>query len=381
MHGMTIDYHRQPFLVVWETTQACDLACIHCRASAQPNSVPGELTHAEGLTLIEQVADLGTPVLVFSGGDPLKRPDLCDLIRHGKRRRLRVGTIPAATPRLTQDVVRELKAAGLDQMALSLDASTAEAHDRFRGVPGAFAKTMEAAQWAHTEHLPLQINTVFSEHNGDDVDRLIALVRNLGVVFWEVFFLVPTGRGALIPGLTAEQYEAIFAKLYRVAKYAPFIVKVTEAPHFRRYCIQQQMREAGIDPAHVRWHGTELPPELRQLAGPHGSIGMAPGVNAGKGFVFVSSTGEVYPSGFLPVSVGNVRSASLKLLYQEALVFRDLRDPDILEGRCGRCEFRVLCGGSRSRAYAATGDYLAEEPCCIYEPALQEDIGPMGGVP
>ena len=371
MHGLTMDYHKKPFLVIWETTQACDLACVHCRASAQPIPCPGELTHAEGLALIEQVADLGTPVLVFSGGDPLKRRDLLDLIRHGKRCRLRVGTIPAATPRLTQDVVKELKEAGLDQMALSLDASTAEAHDRFRGIPGAFAKTMAAAEWARAANLPLQINAVMSAHNFEDVDRLIALVRHLGIVFWEVFFLVPTGRGALIPGLTAEQYEAVFAKLYRVAKYAPFIVKVTEAPHFRRYCIQQQMRETGLDPRQLRWDGGTLPQELQRLAGPHGSIGMAPGVNAGKGFVFISSTGEVYPSGFLPVSVGNVRTASLKLLYQDALVFQDLRDPDILEGRCGRCEFRYICGGSRSRAYAATGDYLAEEPCCVYEPALK----------
>lgn len=365
----TVNFEQTPFLAIWETTQACDLACVHCRASAQPNPLPGELTHAEGCALMDEVAAMGTQVCVLSGGDPLKRADLCDLIRHGKWSGLRMGTIPAATPRLTQDVVASLTEAGLDQMALSLDASTAEAHDRFRGVPGAFEKTMEAAQWAHTAGLPLQINTVMSAHNVEDVDQLIALVRSLGIVFWEVFFLVPTGRGALIPGLTAEQYETVFATLYRVAKYAPFIVKVTEAPHFRRYCIQQQMREAGLDPRRLRWDGGTLPPELRQLAGPRGSIGMAPGVNAGKGFVFISSTGEVYPSGFLPVSVGNVRTASLTRLYQDAMVFRALRDPEMLDGRCGRCEFRALCGGSRSRAYAATGDYLAEEPCCVYEPA------------
>src|SRR3989338_5225285 len=186
---MQLDMQQQPFLVIWETTQACDLACVHCRAEAQPNPLPGELTHAEGLGLIDQVAAMGTPVLVLSGGDPLKRADLSLLIRHGKSHGLRMGTIPAATPRLTYEAIRELNDAGLDQMALSLDASRAAAHDRFRGVPGAFAKVMEAVGWVHEVGLPLQINTVFSACNADDVDRLIALVQQLGIVFWEVFFL------------------------------------------------------------------------------------------------------------------------------------------------------------------------------------------------
>ena len=364
-----MDFQQAPFIVIWETTQACDLACVHCRARAQPLPLPGELNHEEGVALIDEVAAMGTKVCVLSGGDPLKRADLLECVRHGKARGLRMATIPAATSLLTRKVVQALKDAGLDQMALSLDASTPEAHDRFRGVEGAFQKTMEVVQWAHDAQLPLQINSVMSQHNFNDVDQLIEVVRRLGVVFWEVFFLVPVGRGTQIPGLSAEQYEQVFAKLYQVARSAAFIVKVTEALHFRRYYYEQRLRELEIDPQQLAWNGVELPLELRQVEGPRGSIGQAPqAVNSGKGFVFVAYNGEVYPSGFLPRSAGNIRTASLRTIYRASPLFQALRDPDRLKGRCGVCEYRAICGGSRSRAYAVTGDPLAEEPCCAYLP-------------
>ncbi|MBI4003582.1 MAG: TIGR04053 family radical SAM/SPASM domain-containing protein [Candidatus Omnitrophica bacterium] len=340
-----MDFSQTPFIAIWETTQACDLACVHCRAEAQPLPLPGELTHGEGLALINEIAELGTKVLVLSGGDPLKRADLLDLIRHGKSRGLRMATIPAATPLLDRGAVDALKAAGLDQMALSLDAATPEDHDRFRGAAGAFEKTVAAIQWAHDVELPVQINSVMSRHNVDDVDRLVELVRGLGIVFWEVFFLVPVGRGAQLPGLSAEQYEQVFAKLYHVAQQVRFIVKITEAPHFRRYYYEQR------------------------LQGPSGTIGQAPlAVNAGKGFVFIAYNGEVYPSGFLPLSCGNIRRSPLRTIYQTSPLMQALRDPNRLKGRCGVCEYRAICGGSRSRAYALTGDPLAEEPCCAYQP-------------
>jgi radical SAM protein len=375
-----MDFHQAPFIVIWETTQACDLACVHCRAKAQPLPLPGELSHDEGRALLDEIANMGAKVCVLSGGDPLKRADLLDLIRHGKSGGLRMATIPAATPLLTRDVVQALKNTGLDQMALSLDASTPEAHDRFRGVPGAFQKTLEAIQWAHDAQLPLQINSVMSQHNCDEVDQLIELVQRLGVVFWEVFFLVPVGRGADIPGLSAEQYEQVFAKLYRVARSAPFIVKVTEALHFRRYYYEQRLRELGIDPQQLAWDGVELPEELRQLEGPRGSIGQAPqAVNVGKGFVFVAYNGEVYPSGFLPLSTGNIRNTPLRTIYQRSPLLQALRDSDRLEGRCGVCEYRAICGGSRSRAYALTGNYLAEEPCCAYQPHASRTVPALTG--
>ncbi|HAM39822.1 MAG TPA: radical SAM/SPASM domain-containing protein [Candidatus Omnitrophica bacterium] len=348
-----MDFSQTPFIVIWETTQACDLACVHCRAEAQPAALPGELTTSEGTALLDQIADLGAAICVLSGGDPLKRQDLLTLIRHGKQRGLRMGTIPAATPRLTEDVVRDLTAAGLDQMALSLDFSTAEAHDRFRGVAGAFAKVMEAAGWAHRASLPLQLNTVLSAMNLNDLEGLIALVQRLGIVFWEVFFLVPVGRGSAVPALTASQHEEVFAKLYELSRRAPFIVKVTEGMHYRRYVLQRQCAEGMAPPS----------------KNGHGPIGISPQVvNAGKGHVFISSVGEVCPSGFLPLSVGNIRRSPLAQLYREAPLMRQLRDPALLKGRCGCCEFRMICGGSRARAYALTGDYLAEDPSCAYVP-------------
>jgi AdoMet-dependent heme synthase len=368
-----MDFQQAPFIVIWETTQACDLACVHCRAEAQPLPLPGELNREEGFALIDEVAAMGTRILILSGGDSLKRPDLLDLIRHGKSRGLRMGAIPAATPLLTAQGVRALKEAGLDQMALSLDASAAEAHDRFRGVPGAFKKVMEAVEWAHEARLPVQINSVLCRQNLDDLERMIQLVQRLGIVFWEVFFLVPMGRGTDLAGPSAEQYEEAFAKLYPLARSARFIVKVTEAPHFRRYSFEQALKEAGVDPCTLDWNGGRLPPEVARVAGPRGTIGQAPmAVNAGKGFAFVAYNGEVYPSGFLPVSAGNVRSASLTQLYRDSPLFQALRDPNRLKGRCGVCEYRFHCGGSRSRAFCLTGDYLAEEPCCAYQPKVKQ---------
>ncbi len=346
---------QAPFIAIWEITQACPLACRHCRASAQETPPPGELSTAEGRDLIDELAMMGTRILVFSGGDPLSRADLPELIRYAKAQGLRTGTIPAASSRLTREAVAGLREAGLDQLALSLDASTEAAHDAFRNVPGTFARTLAAAAWARLEHLPLQINTVLSAVNRDDVEGLIALVQRLGVVFWEVFFLVPVGRGSQVLSLTAQECEALFARLATLAREAPFTVKITEAPHYRRYLMQHG--------------GLVMPPASAVSSRPH--IGAAPmSINAGKGHLFVSSLGEVYPSGFLPLSAGNVRTQPLAELYQQAPLFRALRDPDQLKGRCGACEFNRVCGGSRSRAFAVTGDYLAEDPCCAYEPAL-----------
>ena len=365
----SIDFAVTPFLVIWETTQACDLACIHCRASAQPSRHPDELTTAQGFGLLAEAAAMGTPVFILSGGDPLKRPDLLDLVREGKRLGLRMGTIPAATPALTATVVRQLKQAGLDQMALSLDYPRAELHDGFRGVPGAFDKTLAAVEWAHQCGLPLQINTTLSAGSAPFVSEMAELVEHLGAVFWEVFFLVPVGRGELLDGLGAQQCEELFAVLYAVQKRARFVVKVTEAPHYRRYVAQREGERTGTQsPGGL---GTvAMPDMLRRSEGPGHTVGLAPhSVNAGKGFVFVSHVGEVYPSGFLPLSAGNVCSQSLAEIYRDSPLFRTLRDPDALRGRCGQCEYRTICGGSRSRAYALTGDFRATDPWCDYQPA------------
>jgi radical SAM protein len=367
-----VDLNRTPFVAIWETTRACDLACRHCRAEAIPSALPGELTTAEGKRLLDELAEMGTPICVLSGGDPAKRRDLFELVRHGTKRGMRMATIPAATPLLTRELVRGLKDAGLAQMALSLDGPNAQVHDSFRGVSGAFDRTIAGALFAREAQLPLQINTVFGDHNWRHFDSIANLVRELGVVFWEVFFLVPMGRGRELGQLNGAQFEGLFEKLAAVAKEVDFIVKVTEAPHYRRYLMQARARDPRRNDEHSSASPREknmLPAHMRRDFGPGGSIGLAPkGVNSGKGHLFVSYCGDICPSGFLPLACGNLRSDSLADVYRSHGVFVELRSPDLLKGKCGVCEFRHICGGSRARAYAMTGDYLAEEPFCAYEP-------------
>ena len=368
MPGMPqLDYKQTPFLIIWETTQACDLVCRHCRASAQPEPHRNELSTQEGESLLRQAAAMGTPIFILSGGDPLKRPDLYHLVRFGADLGLRMATIPAATDRLTEDVVRRLKESGLSQMAVSLDFPTEEKHDAFRGVPGAWAKTMQAIEWAHRHDLPLQINTTLCAESAEHLDEMVSLVKSLGIVFWEVFFLVPMGRGESLGGLTAGQCEKIFAVLYDVQKSSKFLVKVTEAPHYRRYVAQREADEAGLP--RRRFEGHSLPDQLLRTEGPGHTIGLAAqGVNSGNGFLFVSHTGEVFPSGFLPIPAGHLRRQDLASIYRGSPILRQLRDPDEFKGICGYCEYRTICGGSRSRAYAMTGDYLASDPWCAYRP-------------
>lgn len=345
-----LDFDRAPLLLIWEVTRSCMLACQHCRASAVDYRDPLELTTDEGRALIDDVAEMGTPVLVFSGGDPLQREDLEDLVRHARSKRLTVGTIPATTPRLTWDRVRSLRDAGVHQMALSLDGATEAKHDEFRRVPGTFAKAMEAARWIREAGVPLQINTVFGAWNVDDFDAISEMVQSLGIVFWEVFFLVPTGRGSALQGCSAEQMEFLFGKLYELSKRVKFVIKITEGQHFRRFVAQQQALETEGE-AHGRLMMSGRP------------------VNSAHGFCFVDHLGNVSPSGFLPIPCGNVRERKASEIYREHRVFRELRDYSKLKGKCGLCEYRDQCsGGSRARAYALTGDYMEAEPYCMHEP-------------
>jgi radical SAM protein len=356
--AVAIDFDQRPYIVIWEVTQACDLACVHCRASAQPNCNPFELTTDEGKWLIDEVAQMEVPVFVLTGGDPIKRPDLFKLIEYATSVGVRVSLTPSATPLLMQEVVRRLKQAGLARLALSLDGSHAEIHDAFRGMSGSFQRTMQAIEWANQVGLPVQINTTFSRRNVDDFERIAALLEQKKIVLWSVFFLVPTGRGKADEMLSAEEIEAVFAKLHALSKLAHFHIKTTEAQHYRRYILQQQVAERRAD-------GDTHAVAAKETD----TIGRAPrGLNDGKGFVFVSHTGEVYPSGFLPFGAGSVRSESLSRIYRESPIFKQLRDADRLGGRCGACEFRHICGGSRARAYALSGDPMAEEPCCAYIP-------------
>ena len=322
---------------------------------------PGELSTEEGKDLLSQIAAMGTPIAVLSGGDPLNRPDLEELVRHGKSVGLRVGAIPAATSGLTRERVRALAEAGLDQIAFSLDGPTAETHDAFRQVPGSFAKTLEGAAFAREAGLPLQINTCFAAWNLPHLEDMVKLATSLGVSFWEVFFLVPMGRGRAMESLTAGQFEEVFARLHRLNDEVPFVVKITEAQHYRRFVI---LKETEGHPGNAAERIKRI---LARPRGISGGMGLSPqAVNSGKGFAFINHRGEICPSGFLPISAGSMRRDRLADVYRNSPLFRELRDPGRLKGNCGACEFVSVCGGSRARAYAMTGDYLETDPFCGY---------------
>lgn len=358
-----LDFDQRPMVVIWEVTQACDLSCYHCRASAQPLRNVMELTTAQGRRLIDEIAAMRTPIFVLTGGDPLKRPDIYDLVEHATKRGVRAALTPSATPLLTQAAIQELKRRGLARLAVSLDGPTPEIHDTFRGVAGSFQRTMDAIRWARECHVPMQINTTVTRRNHKDLDTFVPLLEKAGIVLWSVFFLVPTGRGKQDDLLSAEECEQVFERLYQISRRVKFHIKTTEGQHYRRFLLQKHAAE---------WQAPRPPEGSARPKAPAGVAyaldGTRPGVNDGKGFVFVSHTGEVYPSGFLPLRAGNVRKQSLAELYRTSPLFIALRDPKQLKGKCGICEYREICGGSRARAYAVTGDAFAPDPCCVYQP-------------
>ena len=317
-----------------------------------------ELSTVEGKELIDQIAALKVPVFVLTGGDPIKRPDLFELIEYARLVGVRVSLTPSATPLLTRDVVVRLKEAGVARLAVSMDGASAETHDAFRGMSGSFARTLDAVRWANEIGLPVQVNTTFSRRNINEIDNIVALMEKLKISLWSVFFLVPTGRGKLNDLLNAEEFETVFAKVHNLSRTSSFDIKTTEAQHYRRYVLQQRVAERKSGNDAVSGHERAVD-----------AIGRAPrGLNDGKGFVFISHKGEVFPSGFLPVSAGSIRRRSLAEIYRESPLFRNLRDTSKLEGKCGSCEFKQICGGSRARAYALTGNPHGEEPCCAYVP-------------
>ena len=358
-----LDFDQRPFIVIWETTQACDLSCVHCRACAQPVRSALELSTDEAKRLIDEVAALEAPVFVLTGGDPLKRPDIFDLVQYAHDRGVRISLTPSATPLLTQDAILRLKQCGLARLAISLDGPSAEVHDKFRRVPGSYEWTLNAVRWAREIGLPVQINTTITRHNLQYIDSMIRLLEGLDIVLWSVFFLVPTGRGSTVDLISAEEFEQVFEKLYRTSQRVKFDIKSTEAQHYRRFLLQRRTEE--------KRKGNSLPSSLALSTDTPDGIGRAPrGINDGKGFVFISHLGEVFPSGFLPISAGNIRKQSLADLYRHSPLFVGLRDSANLKGKCGVCEFREICGGSRARSYALTGDIYAEEPCCIWQPKM-----------
>jgi AdoMet-dependent heme synthase len=350
------DFDTSPLMFYYEVTLACDLVCKHCRASAQERPHPEELSTAQAKALLDQVAEFPRrPTPVFTGGDPLKRADLLELIRHAVVAGLQPALTPSATPLATFEAFERVREGGVRSLGISLDGMDAATHDAFRGLTGSFDRTMEMLGFARSLGMAVQVNTTITRRNVHQVDAIADLLATKGIAMWSVFFLVPVGRGVEEGRISPAEYETVFERLWAHSRRQPYAVKTTEAPHYRRYVLQH-----GGDPL-------AGPRDAEEATAAHRH--RAPlGVGDGKGIMFVSHTGEIFPAGFLPLCCGRFPQDSVIDVYQNHPVFRALRDPEGFKGRCGRCEYRRVCGGSRARAFALTGDFLETDPDCCYEP-------------
>lgn len=368
------DVADKPFITIWEVTRACQLACLHCRADAITRRDPLELSLDEGKALLEQIASFPKPhpLVVLTGGDPFERPDLAELTAYGTSLGLSMALSPSATPNLTTERLAELRDAGGKAVSLSLDGAQAPTHDAFRGFEGTFERTLDSARLVTEAGFRLQINSTVTRSTVLELPRLLTTVLDLGAKLWSVFFLVPTGRGQQLQTLTADEVEDVLHWLVDVSRF--IAIKTTEAPHYRRVVLQR------LTAAHDGSAAEERGELYRQLTEATGvllgdrEVRERPArppidVNSGRGFVFIDHQGWVYPSGFLPHRAGNVRETPLPEIYRESPIMRSLRTPEQFVGKCGVCEFREVCGGSRSHAYAVTGDPLASDPTCAYLPA------------
>lgn len=357
MPGMEdYDFDDRPFLVFWEITRSCALACSHCRAEAQSRRHPEELNYVEAVRLIRQLAEWKPPMLILTGGDPLMRRDAIDLVREATDAGLHVGLSPSATERLMQADFAKLKKAGVQRMSLSLDGATRETHDSFRGVTGTYDRTIEAVRRAHEVGLSLQINTTLTRGNMGEYEAFKQLMFELKPAMWSVFLIVPTGRAGLADLPDPEDVERVFEDMAGLVGKAPFAVKTTEGHHFRRV-VMQKMGGGASRPR----------PGMRSPLG----------IRDGRGVMFISHIGEVSPSGFLPMVCGNVKETSPVEIYRNHPLFVSLRDNDALAGKCGVCEYCDVCGGSRSRAFGVYGDPFAEDPSCVYQPKAMRAMEPL----
>ncbi len=372
-----MDFNDRPFTVVWETTRACDLACLHCRADAVVQRNPFELTTEEAYKLIGMIKEFNWPypLFILTGGDPLKRPDIYEIVASASHEGLRVAMTPSATPLVTKDVVKRLAEAGLTRLALSLDGSIAEVHDGFRGVSGSFAHTLRIVEWCREFGIETQIHTTVTRHSLEDLPRIVDKITPWGIKLWALFFLIATGRAARPEirrlNIRANDFERVFNWLYDLSKSASYDITPREGYHYRRVLLQRRAQEIGVPVEMLLEQISQKPTTPGELVSflNRPQIPRAPlGVNDGKGIVFISHTGTVQPSGFLPHVGGNVRKSPLTEIYRHSPLFTQIRDYSQLKGKCGVCEFKHICGGSRARAYAVTGDYMQSDPYCIYRP-------------
>ncbi|HUY80740.1 MAG TPA: TIGR04053 family radical SAM/SPASM domain-containing protein [Acidobacteriaceae bacterium] len=352
-HGGAHDYAKNPMIVYWEMTQACALACRHCRAEAVTTPHPGQLTNTESRILLRQIAAFGNPLphLIMTGGDPTRREDLFELIDEARSLGISVSITPSATQDLTFEKLTRLKEHGIDSLGLSLDGSDAVRHNAVRGVDGCFDWTMDALENAGKLGFPVQVNTLVSQETVDDLPAVYELLKTKQVMRWSLFFLIEVGRGKTLQPIAPEQGEELMRWVFDLSREAPFQIKTTEAPSFRRLALTEMLAE-GMTTAEIK-----KTPVYRGF-----------GIRDGHGIMFVSNQGDVCPAGFLPLAAGNIRKDDVVDIYRNSLLFRSLHTPDQFRGKCGECEYRGICGGSRARAFAWYGDPLASDPFCSYQP-------------
>jgi radical SAM protein len=368
MSRAPLDLERRPMLVFWEMTRACELVCRHCRAAAISEPLPGQLSRTAGERFLESLTEFGRPypVLVLTGGDVLMRPDLLDLARKARRLGLAVAVSPSVTPRLEPTILRDLRGAGVKVASVSLDGASRETHDGLRGVTGHLQETLGAIHMLRDAGFTVQVNTVVRPENVAELPEVAVLVNDSGAAIWEVFFLVRVGRGADLPELSPEENEDVCHFLVDASRYG-FVVRTVEAPFFRR--VVAWRREGRAVETGLLYR--RLAEQLRARLGPprREPRAQTKGTRDGKGVVFVAHNGDVYPAGFLPIAIGNVRRQSLVDLYRQSPLLQAIRAARF-RGRCGECGYADLCGGSRARAYAAAGDPLGDDPACSYLPSI-----------
>lgn len=386
--------NNKPRLIFWEVTKGCNLRCIHCRATATELSSPLDLPTSKALSLIEEIAAYAFPILVLSGGEPLFRADIFQLARFGTSKGLRIALATNGT-QVTKEVARKIVEAGVKRVSISLDGANAATHDAFRGIPGAFDAAVQGLRNLQELGMSVQINTTIARHNAHELPAVLELARSLGADALHTFLLVPVGCGVDIADeqmVPPQEYEGILNWFYDRSQEGGIELKATCAPHYFRVMRQRKVAErkaqaqkpaAGdvrfpsIGPIEMTAPGAtgvSLRPHNGGHPGghPEGMHAMTKGCLAGSGVCFISHQGEVYPCGYLPVLAGDLRRQSFASIWENSPVFAQLRDTDNLKGKCGCCEFRNICMGCRARAFAASGDFLGEEPFCVYQPRMQD---------
>ena len=349
-------------VLAWEVTRACNLACRHCRANTQLEPFPDELSHTEGLSLIDQISRTGNPILIFTGGEPLLREDIFQLIERARANGLRCAIAPNGTL-LNAENTRLLAKSGIERASISIDSPDSAGHNAFRGVEGAFEASMRGIEHLRQAGIPFQINTTVTKLNLSSFGEILRLARDLGAVAWHIFLLVPTGRGSEMNEgiLSSQEYEGILNWFYDMSKTSPIQLKATCAPQYHRILRQRAKRE-GLEVNYANF----------------GMDAVSRGCLGGNGFCFISHSGQVQPCGYLELDCGQVREEPFPSIWHNSKRFRELRDPSFYSGKCGVCEYERVCGGCRARAQTMNGNYLAEEPLCAYQPRKESTNGSNG---